>query len=307
MDQKTEKKPTPSPMPDQQSGDGVAATQQGHANSVADEDQALSRGDLVLSRDGHLLPAGDPALVSGDTPARPPTAALSVALPSPIKKLAVSSDGLRIVGIDRNRTVFAWSAQDLTPIVEGGSPERYTSLLGRATEASERLDDAVTKSRVEIYEHGSQMWAKWPNQEPILLLERMTSPCSVGMSDDGRYTAVIESYLPGTGVYVFETEHLLRASEWNDPSDLASEAIGIYPFDDGDFWSYTVFSPDGQKLAVSWVGFDEYWVRVWDFHKNEHNSFGGITAFAFLGNEKLVVARGNEIQVLDLELHAVET
>ena len=234
------------------------------------------------------------------------TASLNVALPSPIKKLAVSSDGLRIEGIDRNRTVFAWSAQDLTPIVEGGSLECYTSLLGRTTEASERLDDAVTKSRVEIYEQRSQVWAKWPNQEPVLLLEGIAGPCSVEMSDDGRYTAVIVTYCPGTDVYVFETEHLLRAPEWDAPDDLASEAISIYPFDDGDAWSYMVFSPDGQKLAVSWVG-NEYWVRVWDFHENRHNSFDGIAKFAFLGNERIVLVRNNEIQVLDLELHAVET
>jgi hypothetical protein len=112
--------------------------------------------------------------------------------------------------------------------------------------------------------------------------------------------------LPGTGVYVFETEHLLRAPGWDEPGDLGSEAIGIYPFDDGDAWRCIPFSPDGQKLAVCWVGSDEYWVRVWDFHKNKRNSLGGITAFAFLGNEKIVVARGNETQVLDLELHAVE-
>jgi hypothetical protein len=59
-----------------------------HDYSVADEDAAIARGDLVLSRDGRLLPKGDPALVLGDTPARPPTASLGVTLPSPIKTLA---------------------------------------------------------------------------------------------------------------------------------------------------------------------------------------------------------------------------
>jgi hypothetical protein len=66
-----------------------------------DEDAAIARGDLVLHDNGRLLPAGDPALVPGYTPPRPPTVAFSVAVTSPIKKLAVSSDGLRIVGIDR--------------------------------------------------------------------------------------------------------------------------------------------------------------------------------------------------------------
>ena len=42
--------------------------------STADEDEALARGDLVLSRDGRLLPKGDPDLVLGDTPSQPSTA-----------------------------------------------------------------------------------------------------------------------------------------------------------------------------------------------------------------------------------------
>jgi hypothetical protein len=36
------------------------------------------RGDLVLSRDGRLLPKGDPDLVLGDTPGQPSTATSKV-------------------------------------------------------------------------------------------------------------------------------------------------------------------------------------------------------------------------------------
>jgi WD40 repeat protein len=116
------------------------------------------------------------------------------------------------------------------------------------------------------------------------------------------------THAPESYVYVFETEHLLRAPEWADPDDADPEAINSWG-DDGDVQEM-VFSPDGQTLAVRWS--EGNWVDIWDFRKGKTDSYGAythvpITAFAFLGNKKVVVGRGNEIEVLDLDLHAVET
>ena len=113
------------------------------------------------------------------------------------------------------------------------------------------------------------------------------------------------THAPQSSVYVFETEHLLRAPEWAEPDDLVSEAINSWG-DDGNVQEM-VFSPDGQTLAVRW--WEGNGVNIWDFRKDKSYSYGAytpvpITAFTFLGNKRVVVGRGNEIEVLDLELHA---
>jgi WD40 repeat protein len=114
--------------------------------------------------------------------------------------------------------------------------------------------------------------------------------------------------VPQSLISVFETEHLICAPEWADPDDPDSEAINSWG-DDGDVQEM-VFSPDGQTLAVRWL--EGNGVDIWDFRKAKTGTYGTythvpITAFAFLGNKKVVVGRGNEIEVLDLERHAVKT
>ena len=319
---------------------------------IADEDAAIARGDLVWSPDGRLLPAGDPALVPGYTPPRPPTVAfiahtrgvvLSLAvypdheklvgcdgsrgiqvwdlrsgqelcrrenLPSPIDQLAVSPDGLRVVGIDRYGKVFAWDAQSLMPIVEAANLECYAPSLGLATKVRKQYFSVFTNSGVEIYEDGGKVCARWPNQGPVVvLLDKGKPECiKLAISDDGLYTAVMVNSMPDSLISVFETEHLLRAPEWADPDDPDSEAINSWG-DEGILQEMD-FSPDGQTIAVRW--WEGNWVDIWDFRKDKTDAFGTythvpITALAFLGNKKVVVGRGNDIEVLDLELHAVET
>ncbi len=317
-----------------------------------EEDAAIARGELVWSPDGRLLPAGDPALVPGYTPPRPPTVAfiartrgvvLSLAVypdheklvgcdgsrgiqvwdlrsgqelcrrenvPSPIDQLAVSPDGARVVGIARDGRVFAWDAQSLMPIVEAASVERYEPLLGRATKVRRQHFSVFTNSGVEIFADGGKVCARWPNQGPVVVLLDEGGPECIqfAISDDGLHTAVMVNSMPDSLVYVFETEHLLGAPRWPDPDDLESEAINSWGNE--GIVQEIVFSPDGQTIAVRW--YEGNWVDVSDFRKHKTDTYGTythvpITAFAFLGNKKVVVGRGNEIEVLDLEIHAVET
>ena len=105
-------------------------------------------------------------------------------VPSPIDRLAVSPDGLRVVGIDRGGSVFAWDAQSLMPVVEAAPLERYAALLGRATEVRNQNFSVFTKSGVEIYEDGGKVCARWPNQGPIVVLlpraRTLDSACHIG-------------------------------------------------------------------------------------------------------------------------------
>ena len=79
-------------------------------------------------------------------------------LPTPIDQLAVSPDGLRVVGIDRNGRVFAWDTQGLMPIAEAAGLECYATLLGRTTPTRKQYFSVFTKNGVEIYEDGGKVW-----------------------------------------------------------------------------------------------------------------------------------------------------
>lgn len=228
-------------------------------------------------------------------------------LPTPSDQLAVSADGLRVVGIDRDGRVFAWDAQSLMPIIEAAALESYAGLLGRATKARRQYFSVFTNCGVEIYVDGGKVCARWPDQGRVVVLldEREPECIQLAISDDGLYTAVMATHAPESSVYVFETEHLLRAPEWTDPDDPYNKAINSWG-DDGNVQEM-VFSPDGQTLAVR--RYEGNGIYIWPFHKDEIDTYGTythvpITAFAFLGNKKVVVGRDNEIEVLDLEHHA---
>jgi WD40 repeat protein len=234
-------------------------------------------------------------------------------VPNPIDQLAVSPDGSRVMGIDRFGSVFAWDAQTLTPIVDAANLDRYAALLGRATKVCGRgTAKVVTMSGVEIYQDGGKVCARWPNREPVVLLldEGEPDDIQLAVSDDGLYTAVMVTHGPDSVISVFETEHLLRAPEWADPGDPCSEAIDSWHRElIIDLVDEMLFSPDGKALAVRWS--EGSGVTIWDLREQDFDTYGTytratITAFAFLGNKKVVVGRvgrDNEIEVLDLELH----
>jgi WD40 repeat protein len=226
-------------------------------------------------------------------------------------KLVVSPDGRRIVAVDRSGKVFAWDAEDLVPLVESASRECLPAMLGRATKVWGDSCRVVTRGGVEIStdDGGGKVCAKWPNQGPgVVLLDQGQPECIYfAISDDGRHTAVMVnncSFEPASLVYVFETEHLLCAPGWEDREDLYSEAIDSCG-EDGNVQEM-IFSPDHQRLAIRlWKGNG---VTIWDFQKGEAKGYSeqewyshAITAFAFLGNEKMIVGtESGEIEVWDL-------
>ena len=133
----------------------------------------------------------------------------------------------------------------------------------------------------------------FPGREPWIQL---------AISDDGLYTAVNENDSPDSLIAVFETEHLLCPDKWADPGDPYPESINLW--EHGGAVEEIVFSPDGQAVAVRW--WEGNGVYVWPFRTDKIDTYGTythvpISAFAFLGNKKVVVGRGNEIEVLDLE------
>ena len=229
-------------------------------------------------------------------------------VPIPIKDVAVSPDGSRVVGIDFYGRAFAWDSQTLTPIVESAKPESYATLRGLARTTCRRLRSTViTKSGVEIYAEYGKVCAKWPRQGSVVtLLDEGKPECiDLAISDDGLYTAVWVTQLPDHYISVFETDHLLRANQSAGPDAPYSEAINSW-VEDSEVQEIA-FSPDSQTLAVMWpLGSG---VGIWDFRKDKMDVYGAYThqpidAFAFLGNERAVVARGDEIEVLDFELHS---
>ena len=153
-----------------------------------------------------------------------------------------------------------------------------------------------------------ERYAKWPNQGPVVVLldEGQPEDIQLAISDDGLYTALMVTRAPDSYISVYETEHLLCANERVDSDDPYPEEINS--LGGPSVVQEIVFSPDGQTLAVR--GYEGNWVDIWDFHKDKTETYGTYThqpiyAFAFLGNERAVVARGDEIEVVDLELHAV--
>ena len=239
-------------------------------------------------------------------------------VPIYIHHLAVSADGSRIVGIDRSTSVVAWDTQSLTPVVEAAPLERYAALLGRATEVRKQRFSVYTKSGVEIYLDGGKVCARWPNLGPVVpLVDESRLGCTrlsdthLAISDDGLYTAVMVASYPvnapsSSRISIFETEHLLRAPEWTDPDDPYAETINSWGC--AGCGQEMVLSPDGQTLAVLWL--EGIGLTIWDFRKGTFATYGPpafvpVDTFAFLGNNRLVVVRGNEIEVLDLERKAV--
>ena len=149
----------------------------------------------------------------------------------------------RLVGIDRDGRVFAWDAQSLTPIIEAAALESYAGLLGRATGAKAVFQRLYEQRSGDLRSRRKGI-ARRPNQESVVVLLDQGTPeyIQLAISDDGLYTAVMALHAPQSSVYVFETEHLLRAPQWPEPDDLVTEAINSCG-DDGNVQEM-VFSPD---------------------------------------------------------------
>jgi WD40 repeat protein len=219
-------------------------------------------------------------------------------LPTPIERLEVSPDSRRIVGVDQSGNVSVWDAESLVPLVEATKDSSHRDLLG-SEKGVWGLDGACFPPRVlagcgtEIFVRNGLVCARSEDrsQGAILLAEEDADRMFLAISNDGRILAVWADEESNNHGFVFETDDLLCAPEWDktDPGLPGSQAIAVLSTDQGV--KDMIFSPDNKRIALRFL----CGVGIWDLDKKEFRVLKQdarfITAFAFQGNNKLLVGR----------------